>query len=75
MDAIILSISPYAGLSKKILPLSITSLNVGANRVHNMNELRILPLIAEAAERLKKLRRDPSWLSFSTILTTRVLET
>ena len=64
MDALILSICPYAGLSKKILPLSITSLYVGASRVHNMNELRVLPLTPKAAEKLKKLRRDPLLAQF-----------
>ena len=64
MDALIMSISPYAGLSKKILPLSITSLYVGASRVHKMNELRVLPLTAEAIQNLKKLRRDPLLAQF-----------
>ena len=59
MDALVLSICPYAGLSKKILPLSITSLYVGASRVHKMKELRVLPLTANAIQGIKKLRRDP----------------
>ena len=59
MDALIMSICPYDGLSKKILPLSITSLYVGASHVHKMKELRVLPLTADAIRNLKKLRRDP----------------
>ena len=64
MDALVLSLCPYAGLSKKILPLSITSLYVGASRVHNMKELRVLPLTADAIQNLKKLRRDPLLAQF-----------
>ena len=64
MDALIMSICPYAGLSKKILPLSITSLYVGASRVHKMNELRVLPLTVDAIQILKKLRRDPLLAQF-----------
>ena len=64
MDAIILSMCPYDGLSKKILPLTITSLYVGASRVHNINELRALPLTPESAEKLKNLRRDPLLAQF-----------
>ena len=48
MAALVLSMCPYAGLSKKIVPLSITSLYVGVSRVHKMKEPRILPLIAGA---------------------------
>ena len=64
MDALVLSICPYAGLSKKILPLSITSLYVGASRVHKMKELRVLPLTANAIGGIKKLRRDPLLAQF-----------
>ena len=64
MDVLVLSISPYAGLSKKILPLSITSLYVGASRVHKMKELRVLPLTANAIQGIKKLRRDPLLAQF-----------
>ena len=64
MNALIMSICPHVGLSKKILPLSITSLYVGASRVHKMNELRVLPLTADAIQHLKKLRRDPLLAQF-----------
>ena len=64
MDALVLSICPYAGLSKKILPLCITSLYVGASRVHKMKELRILPLTNDAVQNIKMLRRDPLLAQF-----------
>ena len=59
MNAIVLSVNPHKGLSKKILPLEITSLYVGASRVHNHSELRVLPYTKKAKEGLKTLRRDP----------------
>ena len=64
LDALILSVCPYAGLSKKILPLSITSLDVGASRVHKMSALRVLPLTPKANKKLKQLRRDPLLAQF-----------
>ena len=55
----ILSVNSRAGLLKKILALSITSLYVGASRVHNFDQLRVLPFTKKDAEALKKLKRDP----------------
>ena len=43
MDALVLSICPHVGLSKKILPLSITPLYVGVSRVNKMKDSVFLP--------------------------------
>ena len=59
LDSLILSVNSHCGVSKKILPISLTSLYVGASRVHNHDELRILPCTDEDLLALQKLRRDP----------------
>ena len=59
VDRIVLSLNSAGSVSRRINKLTITSLYVGASRVHDFNELRVLPFTAEDAAALKKLKRDP----------------
>ena len=56
LDSIILSLNAITGISQKIFPITMFSLYVGCSRVHNHDQLRILPLSEDVREFLKKLR-------------------
>ncbi|MCP3953120.1 MAG: hypothetical protein GY697_13015, partial [Desulfobacterales bacterium] len=57
--SVILSLNSILAKASKIHKLSIRSLYVGASRVHNFNEIRILPLTNEERKALTKLTIDP----------------
>ena len=59
LEYLILSLNARAGVSKRVLPISITSLYVGASRVHDFEHIRVLPFNDNDAEQLVKLKRDP----------------
>ncbi len=58
-DSLILSLNSVSPKARKIHKLTITSLYVGASRVHNFDQLRILPLSEEEIKALTKLTIDP----------------
>ena len=55
LDSIILSLNAITGISQKIFPITMFSLYVGCSRVHNHDQLRVLPLSEDVREFLKKL--------------------
>ncbi|MCP4052080.1 MAG: AAA family ATPase, partial [Mesoflavibacter sp.] len=57
--SVILSLNSISPNATKIKKLEITSLYVGASRVHNFNELRMLPLSEQEIKALTKLTIDP----------------
>ena len=56
MDALVLSINKHPNPK---LRLTLPSLYVGASRVHNLDQLRVLPFWKEDAEYLTSLKADP----------------
>ena len=56
MDALVLSINKHPTAR---LRLTLPSLYVGASRVHNLDQLRVLPFWKEDAEYLMSLKSDP----------------
>ena len=56
MDALVLSINKHPNAR---LRLTLPSLYVGASRVHNLDQLRVLPFWKEDAEYLMSLKSDP----------------
>ena len=59
VDKTILSLNSTNKISKRIFPISISSLYVGCSRVHEHDELRILPLSLEDKKYLMTLKWDP----------------
>ena len=58
-NSLILSLNSIPKISKKIHPVSISSLYVGCSRVHDHDHLRILPISKKVKEHLKTLQWDP----------------
>ena len=56
MDRIVLSINKHPNHK---LRLTLSSLYVGASRVHDIDKLRVLPFWKEDADYLKSLKVDP----------------
>ena len=56
LDSIILSLNSIKGISQKIHPITMYSLYVGCSRVHNHDQLRVLPFSQDVREFLKKLK-------------------
>ena len=66
LKSIILSLNSTKGISQKLKAITMSSIYVGASRVHCHDHLRILPLSGRDREALKKLTWDPDlriWLS------------
>ena len=61
MDALVLSINKHPNPK---LRLTLPSLYVGASRVHNLDQLRVLPFGKEDAEYLMSLKTDPLFSIF-----------